>query len=228
MSTATPEVEVRPSQGTRNVNPLITTGEILAVYAAILLYIWRWQDSYPYVVIALFGVVIFTHWFYGDTPKDMGLTAHDLRPCARISAVLFAIVIALAGGYALWNHDSARRLLLPHVWLSFFGYLVWCSFQQYLTQSYFHRRLMRVVRTPHLNSLIIGLMFAGAHIPNPILMVATFVGGIVFAEVFVRYRNIWPLAFVQATAGFLIGGLSPEWIIHSMRVGPGYFFYHVH
>lgn len=228
MGTVSPKVEVHPSRETRVVNPLITAGEILAVYAAVLLYIWRWQDSYPYVVIPLFAAVILTHWFYGDTPKEMGLTSHELRPCARASAVLFAIVIVLAVAYGLWNHDSARRLLLWHVWLSYLGYLVWCSFQQYLTQSYFHRRLMRIIRTPHLSSFIIGLMFAGAHIPNPILMVATFVGGVVFAEVFIRHPNIWPLAFVQATAGFLIGGLSPEWIIHSMRVGPGYFFYHVH
>ncbi|MCL5671592.1 MAG: hypothetical protein M1423_09920, partial [Acidobacteria bacterium] len=84
------------------------------------------------------------------------------------------------------------------------------------------------MRTPHLSSFAIALMFAGAHIPNPILMVATFAGGFVFAEIFVRHPNIWPLAFVQAVAGFLIGALSPPWIIHNMRVGPGYFFYHVH
>jgi len=66
------------------------------------------------------------------------------------------------------------------------------------------------------------------HIPNPILMGATFAGGFVFAEIFFRHPNIWPLAFVQAVAGFLIGALSPPALIHSMRVGPGYFFFHLH
>ena len=227
MSTAGSEVEVRPPRGVRSVSPAITAIEILAVYAGILLYIWRWQDTYPYLVIPLFAAVVFSHRFYGDTPEQMGLTRREFRPCARISLLLFAVVILLAVAYALWNHDSASKLASLHVWLSFFGYMIWCSFQMYLTQSYFHRRLMRTMRTPHLSSFAVALMFAGAHIPNPVLMVATFVGGFVLAEVFIRHPNIWPLAFVQATAGFLIGGLAPAWLIHSMRVGPGYFFYHV-
>lgn len=227
MSSTSPELEVHSGKSTRVVRPEVTVVEILALYAGILLYIWRWQHTHPYAVLLLFAAVVFSHWYYGDTLKEMGLTGHEFRPCARISVMLFAIVIFLAGAYALWNHDSARRLGSLHVWLSFFGYLIWCSFQQYLTQSYFHRHLMRVMRTPHLSSFTIALLFAGAHIPNPVLMVATFVGGFAFAEVFIRHPNIWPLAIVQATAGFLIGGLSPAWIIHSMRVGPGYFFYHV-
>jgi len=59
-------------------------------------------------------------------------------------------------------------------------------------------------------------------------MVATFAGGFILAEVFVRHPNIWPLAIVQAAAGFLIGGLSPASMIHHMRVGPGYYFYRLH
>lgn len=228
MSTASSEVEVRSPRAIRSPSPAVTAIEILAVYSAILLYIWRWQDTHPFIVIGLFIAVVSSHWFYGDTPEQMGLTGKEFRPSARISFLLFAVVILLAVAYALWNHDSASKLDSLHVWLSFVGYMIWCSFQQYLTQSYFHRRLMRIMHTPHLSSFAVALLFAGAHIPNPILMVATFVGGFVFAEVFIRHPNIWPLAFVQASAGFLIGGLSPPWIIHSMRVGPGYFFFHLH
>lgn len=220
--------ESQPFHTGGSVNPIITAIELPAIFAGILLYIWRWQNSHPYLVIVLFGVVVFSHWFYGDSPDQMGLTMREFRPCLRISGVLLAVVIISAAGCALLNHDSVKRLASLHAWLSFLAYMVWCSFQQYLTQSYFHRRLMRIIKTPHLSSFVIGLMFAGAHIPNPILMGATFVGGFVFAEVFIRHPNIWPLAFVQAVAGFLIGALSPPWIIHSMRVGPGYFYFHVH
>jgi Type II CAAX prenyl endopeptidase Rce1-like len=206
---------------------VVTTGEVLAVYAAILLYIWRWQDTHPYLWIPLLAAVLFSQWVYHDTPKEMGLTGHEFRPCARLSLPVLAAVVVPAVVYALWNHSSAARLESPRVWPSLGAYLVWCSFQQYLTQSYFHRRLMKVLRTPHLSSLVIAIMFAGAHIPNPVLMVATFAGGFVFAEIFIRHPNIWPLAFVQAVAGFLIGTLLPSWIIHSMRVGPGYFFFHL-
>ena len=77
---------------------------------------------------------------------------------------------------------------------SLLGYGSWCAFQQYLTQSYFNNRLMLVIRNRHVSSALVGIMFSATHIPNLILMIATLVAGFVFAEVFARYRNIWPLA----------------------------------
>jgi len=220
--------EDHPPRPMRVAGAVLTASEVLAVYAGILLYIWCWQDTHPYLWIPLLAAVLFSHWVHHDTPKEMGLTGHEFWPCARLCLPVLAAVVLPAVVYGLWNHSSAARLESAHVWLSLGGYLLWCSFQQYLTQSYFHRRLMKIIRTPHLSSLVIATMFAGAHIPNPVLMAATFAGGLVFAEIFIRCPNIWPLAFVQAVAGFLIGVLSPSWIIHSMRVGPGYFFFHLH
>lgn len=228
MSVASRVVAGQPSVASRAISPWITVSEILAVYAAILLYIWRWQETHTFLWLPMLAAVLFSQWFYGDTLEAMGLTGREFRPCARASFPVLAVVAVAAVLYGLWAHDSASRLASPHVWLMFAGYVVWCSFQQYLTQSFFHRRLMKVMPSPHLRSFAIGLLFAGAHIPNPVLMVSTFAGGVVFAEIFTRHPNIWPLAFVQAVAGFLIGTLSPPWIIHSMRVGPGYFFFHLH
>ena len=228
MVTASREVAERPSVASRAISPWITAIEVLAVFAAILLYIWRWQATHPFLWIPMLAAVLFSQWFYRDTLEEMGLTGREFRPCARASLLVLAVVIVAYVFYGLWAHESVARLASPRVWLTFAGYLVWCSFQQYLTQSYFHRRLMKVMRSPHLRSFAIGLLFAGAHIPNPVLMAATFTGGVVFAEIFTRHPNIWPLAFVQAVAGLLIGALAPPWIIHSMRVGPGYFLFHLH
>jgi Type II CAAX prenyl endopeptidase Rce1-like len=227
MDTATHGVRSQSSHGVRLLGLLITSTEVLGVFAGILLYIWRWQDTHPDLVIPLFAVVLLSHWIYRDKPKGMGLTSREFWPSTLLCLPVLAAVIVSATVYAFWNNKSASRLAALHIGLAFGGYLIWCSFQQYLTQSYFHRRLMKVMRTPHLASLAIALMFAGAHIPNPVLMVATFVGGVVFAEIFKRHPNIWPLAFVQAVSGFLLGALSPPWVIHGMRVGPGYFFYHL-
>jgi membrane protease YdiL (CAAX protease family) len=112
-----------------------------------------------------------------------------------------------------------------HAAASLLGYGAWCAFQQYLAQSYFNNRLMEVVRNRHLSSLLVGIIFGSAHIPNLILMVATTVAGFVFAEVFARHRNIWPIALAQAVGGLLIAAVAPASLIHNMRVGPGYLFY---
>lgn len=217
----------RPSVDSRSIKPWITASEVLAVYAAILLYIWRWKEAHPFLWIPMLAAVLFSQWLQSDTLEAMGLTGRGFRPCARACLPILAIVVVAGVFYGLWRHDSAARLASLHAVLTFAGYLVWCSFQQYLTQSYFNRRLMKVMHSQHLRSFAVGLLFAGAHIPNPVLMVATFAGGVVFAEIFTRHPNIWPLAFVQAVAGFLIGGLSPSWLIHGMKVGPGYFFFHL-
>jgi membrane protease YdiL (CAAX protease family) len=92
-------------------------------------------------------------------------------------------------------------------------------------QSYFHHRLTSVIENRHLTSLLVAIMFGGTHIPNPILIVATSVGGFMLAEIFARHRNIWPLALAQTVGGILIAVVSPASLIHNMRVGPGYFFY---
>jgi membrane protease YdiL (CAAX protease family) len=86
---------------------------------------------------------------------------------------------------------------------------------------------MGVMRNRHLSSFLVGLMFGAAHIPNPVLMVVTTVAGVIFSEVFARHRNIWPLALAQTVGGFLIAAISPSYLIHNMRVGPSYFFFHV-
>ncbi|HXH47823.1 MAG TPA: CPBP family glutamic-type intramembrane protease [Terriglobia bacterium] len=217
----------RPEAGP-GISSAVTVSEILAVYAAILLYIWRWQDAHPFLWVPLLAAVLFSQWLYGDTLEERGLTAREFRACARAILPVLLVVVAAGVLYGLWAREVAVQLASPRAALMFVGYFIWCSLQQYLTQSYFHRRLMRVVQSAHLRSFVIGLLFAGAHIPNPVLMAATFAGGIVFAEIFSRHPNIWPLAFVQALAGFVIGTLSPPWIIHGMRVGPGYFLFHPH
>ena len=93
----------------------------------------------------------------------------------------------------------------------------WCS-------PNFHHRLESLSPNGHLNSALVALIFGAAHIPKPILMVATTLSGFLLAETFARHRSIFPLAQAQAVGSFLIAALSPASLIHNMRVGPGYFF----
>ncbi len=199
--------------------------EVLVFYAGILLYIWRWQYSHPRWSIALLAFLIISHLAHGERPRDLGLTLSGLRASAEK-----ILPLALAVCLPLTLYGLARGRLAP-LWpgqqslIYFAAYLSWCVVQQYLTQSYFHLRLMSVVESPHRRSALLGVMFGAAHIPNPILMVVTTLAGFAFAEVFARHRNIWPLALAQCAGGFLIAALSPASLIHNMRVGPGYYFY---
>jgi len=211
---------------TRGSLPVITTLEVAVIFAGILAYIWHWQYTSPRAwIIALWALILVSHVLHRDTLRGLGLGRADLRASAQW---VLPLAILLYLPMLIYGFKHQRLALLRPTWhslLLLLGYGSWCAFQQYLTQSYFHNRLMLVIRNRHLSSALIGIMFGATHIPNLVLMIATLVAGIVFAEVFARYRNIWPLAFAQAVGGLLLAAVAPDVLIHHMRVGPGYFFY---
>jgi Type II CAAX prenyl endopeptidase Rce1-like len=225
MSTATSQVVISAGPAEPSVKRGVAALEVLAVFAGILLFIWRWQYSHPYSWMALLAVVLASHVAHRDTLRALGLGVHDLRPCAQVIIPLAVLFFLPALVYGVASGRIAPAL--PHSkTLHYFGdYLLWCVFQQSLTQSFFHHRLMGVVENRHVSSLLVGLMFGAAHIPNLVLMAVTTLGGFALAEVFARHRNIWPLSLAQAVGGALVAALFPAALIHNMRVGPGYFFY---
>jgi hypothetical protein len=205
----------------------LTALEVLLVYAGILTYIWRWQYTHPRIWVLLLIAVLASHVVRSEGPRALGLAGTELRANAQVTLplVLLVYVPLVILGFA--RHTLVLTPLTKSSLASFASYGSWCVFQQYLTQSYFHRRLLTVFRNPHVSSLLIGLMFGSAHIPNPVLIVVTAIGGFILAELFARHPNIWPLALAQAVGGFLVAALTPASLIHNMRVGPGYFFYRV-
>jgi len=225
MRMMTSDTQIRTGRAARHSTRWATAAEILLIYAGILLYIWRWQLTYPRVWMLLLGAVLLSQIVRRESPRDLGLTSSGLRGSARIVLPFAAALYLPALLYGFASHNLILITPSKRTLVTLVGYALWCLFQQYVTQSYFHLRLMRVLANRHLSSLAVALMFGGTHLPNPILTVATSVGGFILAEVFARHRNIWPLALAQAAGGFLIAVLSPPALIHNMRVGPGYYFY---
>jgi hypothetical protein len=227
MSTLT-SVEKMKSRGGPSADrwpPLGTALEILAIYAGILHYIWRWQFAFPHAWMALWAAILLSHLAHRDTLRSLGLAWTGLRAS---SEVVLPLVLALCIPllvYGFVRHSLALLRPSPHALLPLVQYAAWCLVQQYLTQSYFHNRLMSLITKRHVTSLLVGVMFGSAHIPNPILMVATALGGFIFAEIFAKHRNIWPLALAQALGGFVLAAVAPASLMHNMRVGPGYFFF---
>jgi hypothetical protein len=225
MSLDTSAGKVGEGNGTSRLLAIATAFEVALLLAGILTYIWHWQHTSPRVWIVLFALILVSHVLHRDTLRGLGLGGNALRACAQWVLPLAVLLYLPMLFYGFQHHCLA---FLRPTWQSLvllLGYGCWCAFQQYLTQSYFHNRLMLVIRNRHVSSAVVGIMFSATHIPNLILMVATLVTGFVFAEVFSRYRNIWPLALAQAVGGLLLAAVAPDSLIHHMRVGPGYFFY---
>ena len=108
---------------------------------------------------------------------------------------------------------------------AYWGYALWTFVQQFLLQGFFLLRLLRVLPGPKSASIAAAGLFALAHLPNPILTVVTLIWGFAACMLFVRYRNLYPLAIAHAIFGITIAITVPGPVIRNMRVGLGYLTY---
>jgi membrane protease YdiL (CAAX protease family) len=132
---------------------------------------------------------------------------------------------ALISGAMLFGGRLAGTLH-PHVANGRFfdaalGYLFWALQQEFMLQSFFFNRLERALGSGKAVWIAAGL-FALAHVPNPVLVPATLLGGLVFCKLFQRYRNIYMLVVAQTILGICLAAAVPETVHRHMRVGIGY------
>jgi len=107
-----------------------------------------------------------------------------------------------------------------------FAYVIWAIFQQFILQSYFFLRLERLMVAQAAVLLSAGL-FCLVHIPNPVLVAVCLFAGWFACEVFRRNRNIYALGLAHAILGLTIAVTVPDDVQRHMRVGIGYYHYHV-
>ena len=140
-----------------------------------------------------------------------------MRRLGPALVALIAILIAV-GLFA----GTVRRMSFDAAMAGFGLYLPWGLFQQYLLNGYFLRRFEMALR-PGAAGVLASLLFSLAHLPNWFLMPITLVGGYAATLIYRKYRNLYFLAIAHATIGFLLFAVSPDSLIHHLRVGPGWF-----
>jgi membrane protease YdiL (CAAX protease family) len=137
--------------------------------------------------------------------------------------------VALAGAVALLSVALAARLHTlqlpesPLVFIRHYGwYAVWAGLQQLILQCFFLSRSLRLIPNATAAACLSAMMFAVAHLPNPVLTVITLVCGLAACFFFLHYRNLWPLAIAHAILGIAIAITIPGHVDHNMRVGISY------
>jgi hypothetical protein len=199
--------------------------EIAVAYALILIVIWTPRPWQCYLwVIAVFGVgaIIASSW---PGFRAMGLrTVNFFRSLWVVGAALVFAAVAVAISAHL---HALRDPGTPLEFVANYGsYVIWSGVQQFLLQCFFLSRLLRVIPKPRYAAFAAAGLFALAHLPNPILVVLTIVWGSMACLVFLRYRNLFPLAIAHAILGITIAIAVPGPVDHNMRVGLGYLKYH--
>jgi len=192
------------------------------VFVLLLAYIWYFQARIHSSWMVLLALVILSHVVRGESPTGLGLRRAGFIECARRFAIPVVLVAAIgtALGFAF---DTVRDVAAWRVAGVLGGYCFWALFQQYLLNGYFTNRLQASLDTRYqfLVAPMAGAMFAAAHLPNPLLMVVTLVGGTVAAAAYQRHRNLFFLAFAHALIGTMIWLAVPDTVSHHLRVGPG-------
>lgn len=198
--------------------------ELSVGYGLILLVIWTpnpWQRLL-YWVAAAFILVVSLKSF--DGWPTMGLRRTNLLQSLWIvglgllGAAVAVMMAARFGTLRPWHGpiELVRR---------FWGYAIWAFLQQFLLQVFFLQRLLRLVSGKMLAVVITAGIFSFAHLPSPILTLATLVFGFAACFLFLRYRNLYPLAITHAVLGIGIAICFPGPVTHNMRVGLGYLEY---
>lgn len=100
-------------------------------------------------------------------------------------------------------------------------YAVWALEQQFMLQSFMFVGVERALGT-RIAVLACAGLFGFAHLPNPVLTLATLSAGILFTLAFARYRNVYLLAIAHVILGLAFAIAVPEDVHHHMRVGWGY------
>ncbi len=199
--------------------------ELALAYGLILLVEWTprpWQKILWWIAAAAIVAITclsFEGW------RAMGLrTAHFFRSF-WIAGV--ALVIALAAAFVAARFHSLRLSGGP-LWIlrNYWAYAIWSFVQQFLLQCFFLSRLLRLLPTPRSAALAAATILAVAHLPNPVLAPVTLIWGFAACLLFLRYRNLYPLALAHAILGISIATTVPGHVDHNMRVGLGYLTYH--
>lgn len=185
-----------------------------------------WTAGLPQLVFIVLTAGLATAWTMSDRRllPELGFDPRAIRRgwwIVLMGASLGAL--ALLAGW--WWHTLRLPADQPSVYGSVLLYVIWALIQQFLMQSFFFLRLEQLLGSGRQAVIAAALLFAGAHIPNPVLVPVTLVGGLILSELFRRYRTLYLLAVAHALLALALSISVPETVLHNMRVGVGYICY---
>jgi membrane protease YdiL (CAAX protease family) len=161
----------------------------------------------------------------GESAREIGWRLDNFREAARLLLPpMLAVSALLVGlGWYAGTLDFGRweggQSILGVPGLS----LAWGVLQQYALQGFINRRAQIALGRGALSVLLVGLLFALFHLPNPWLTLATLAGGLLWAYVYQRAPNILAVGLSHSLMTWVMISSVPAGSLHNLRVGFKYF-----
>ena len=196
---------------------------VAGVFVLILVSLWTPRYAAIFMVAAALWIFVAT-LASPISASELGVGRMGLRNSAWIAAssALLAAVILSVGALMGTLHTFPW---LPKPLFHSGVYAVWALVQQFIAQSFFFIRFERLLGSGPKAVLATALLFGAVHTPNWVLLVCTAVMGLIFAEIFRRYRNIYCLGLAHAMLGLAVAMALPNALHHQMNVGLAYLHY---
>ncbi|HEX8422425.1 MAG TPA: CPBP family intramembrane glutamic endopeptidase [Pyrinomonadaceae bacterium] len=178
-------------------------------------------------VACAFALMFYSHRLRGETLRELGWRTDNFVHAARLlllPMVAGSVLLVLVGW--LWFGGSFSFGQRRAGW-AIFGFPVWGFawglLQQYVLQAYINRRAQIVFGKGAASITTVALLFALLHLPNPWLMCATFLGGLIWAAIYQRTPNLYALAISHAALTWVLISTLPSNALRGLRVGYKFF-----
>jgi hypothetical protein len=199
--------------------------ELAVGYAAIMAAIWT---PLPWAAACLLLGLVWVVLRVGASRASLSDLGLRLSAITRDYWVIpFAAVLTVLGAF-LGAHFNTLHPPFANTRPELHAgmYLVWALIQQFILQDFFLPRLLRLLPTRSAAVITAAGLFASAHIPNPLLVAATMLWGVIACTLFLRYRDLLTLGIAHAVLGLSLAFTLPAPLHHQMRVGLGYLRWH--
>ncbi|HEX3663347.1 MAG TPA: CPBP family intramembrane glutamic endopeptidase [Acidobacteriaceae bacterium] len=201
--------------------------ELAIGYGLILITVWTRNPEQRFFYWSAFAWIAITGWLSRNRSRPIGLGIQGLWRSLWIVAgatALFFIGLGIAA-----RVHSLHKLYGPLPFgVHIFEYSLWALMQQYILQVYVLLRLLRVGMGRASAVALATLLFVIVHMPNPVLVPAVLIWGAASCLLYLRYRNLYPLAIAHGLLGMCLAVGVPNALHHHMRVGIGYLDYPNH
>ncbi len=162
------------------------------------------------------GLMALSHRERRETLHEIGFRRDNFLSSCRLLLLptATAVLVIIATGWFM-----THSIFAGHARARYFSLPLWALFQQYALNGFINRRAQFALGKGLKSISLVAVIFALLHLPNPLLAMVTFAGGLIWAAVYQQQPNLFALALSHTMVSITLAlTLSPN-LLNSLRVG---------